>query len=414
MDRFDILLEGYRSGSLSQKELLELLELLGNDNPVLEEKVFADLKERAFDGFSSTTQRARILLNIRKRMMKKMQDGPIPPMRLLAGHKRWIAAAAILILIVTTAVIVIVRVNTNRNREIVQQQLKNDVAPGGNKAILTLANGQQVMLDSADIGTLARQGAASISKADSGKLTYSALREKPSEILYNTVATPKGGQYQLVLADGTKVWLNAASSIRFPVLFAENERRVEITGEVYFEVSKNAFKPFKVIISSSVSVKNRGEIEVLGTHFNINAYDDEATINTTLLEGSVKVSLPASGKIAGINNKGAGVVIKPRQQAQLLGPITQQQIKIIDSVDTDEVMAWKNGKFSFNGTNIKAVMRQASRWYDVDIVYEGNTDNIDFSGGVSRKEYISQLLKVLEATGTVHFRIESRKVTVMP
>ena len=209
-------------------------------------------------------------------------------------------------------------------------------------------------------------------------------------VAYNTLTTPRGGQYHLTLSDGTSVWLNAASSIKYPIAFTGNERRVEITGEVYFEVEHNAAKPFRVICNGQT-------VEDLGTHFNINAYNDENAVKTTLLEGSVNVS--AAGK-----NK----MLKPGEQAQL----QHGNIRIAD-VDVNKVAAWKNGLFQFNDDNIRDIMRQLGRWYDVDIKYEGNLPDWEFSGAIPRNANLSQVLDILSFV-KVHFRIDGKTIVVKP
>ncbi len=263
------------------------------------------------------------------------------------------------------------------------------ITPGGNKATLQLADGSVIVLDSAANGNLTSQGNVKVIKLD-GKLTYNSSNNR-SEAVYNTIKTPRGGQYQLVLADGSQVWLNAASSIRFPVDFTEKVRKVEITGEAYFEIKKDAAKPF------IVTIPGKGQVEVLGTHFNINAYDDENTLNTTLIEGSVKF----------IADNGESVKLKPGQQAQL-----SSSVSVLNDADIDKIIAWKTGWFNFDRADITTIMRQVSRWYDVEVVYEGQVSKKTFSGIVSRSQQIAEVLKIMEKAG-VKFRIEGKKITVL-
>jgi len=274
------------------------------------------------------------------------------------------------------------------------QHITNDILPGGNKAVLTLSNRSDINLESVSNGTIVTEGDTKISKLNDGQLVYNTLEEKPTQVLYNTVTTPRGGQYQLLLADGSKVWLNSASSIRFPVSFNGNERRVEVSGEAYFEVAKNPSMPFKV------DVNGKNEIEVLGTHFNINSYTDEGSIKTTLLEGSVKVTSLKTRE---------SKLITPGQQAQLN---TDGQITI-NKADPDKVMAWKNGYFNVDGANTKTVMQLLSRWYDVDVVYEGVIPQREWGGDIEKNLKLSQLLKILEKNN-LHFRLEGRKLVVLP
>jgi len=286
---------------------------------------------------------------------------------------------------------------------------KNDVDPGGDKALLTLADGSSIVLDSTQNGTLAQQGNTKVIKLN-GKLDYNATGKATNEILYNSVATPRGGQYQVELSDGTKVWLNASSSIRFPTVFAANERVVEVSGEVYFEVAHLAFsvnntdaKKSKTKVPFIVKIKtlsgNPARVEVLGTHFNINAYDDEANLKTTLLEGSVKFV-----------KDGVNAMLKPGQQSQLL---KSGKLNVVDAVDVDKVVAWKNGLFDFEGSDFETIARQLARWYDVEVVYDRKIDDL-FYAGIPRNTKLSDVIKALELTGKVRFEISGKKIIVMP
>jgi len=274
------------------------------------------------------------------------------------------------------------------------QHLTNDILPGGNKAVLTLSNRSDIILENVSNGTIFQEGDTKISKLINGQLVYNTLEEKSTQVLYNTVTTPRGGQYQLLLADGSKVWLNAASSIRFPVSFAGDTRRVEVSGEAYFEVTKNPSMPFKV------DVEGKNEIEVLGTHFNINSYADESSIKTTLLEGSVKITSLKTGE---------SKLITPGQQARVN---TDGQIAI-KKADPDKVMAWKSGYFNFDEADTRKVMQLISRWYDVDVIYEGAVPQREFGGDIEKNLKLSQLLKILEKNN-LHFRLEGRKLVVLP
>ncbi len=263
------------------------------------------------------------------------------------------------------------------------------IVPGSNKAVLTLSDGSAIALDSTRLGTLARQGNAQVINIGGTTLSYRPGSKTGLEMVYNTLSTPGGGQYQLVLSDGTKVWLNASSSIRFPATFKGSERNVTITGEVYFEVAKNIDMPF------TVTARNMA-VQVLGTHFNVMAYGDESSINATLLEGSVKI-------IKGTTH----VMLVPGQQFRLG---KDGEIKVA-AADVEEATAWKNGLFQFNGYNIETIMRQISRWYDVEVLYDGEIPTGHFSGMVYRSNNISQVLKIMEAGG-VGFRISGKKITV--
>jgi transmembrane sensor len=267
---------------------------------------------------------------------------------------------------------------------------KNDIAPGSDKAILKLADGSTIVLDDARNGAVAQQGNTKVIKLN-GKLDYNASASE-NEVLYNTISTPRGGKYQIELVDGTQVWLNAASSLRFPTAFNGKERKVEITGEAYFEVARNKDMPF--IVSA-----NGAEVQVLGTHFNVMAYNEEASLKTTLIEGSVRF---VSNDVASI--------LKPGQQSQFL---KNGQVKVVSNVDLEEVLAWKNGVFHFEAADIEIVMRQLSRWYDVEVIYNKQVDE-QFYAQIPRNTKLSDVLKALEMTGKVHFKIEGRKIVVMP
>jgi ferric-dicitrate binding protein FerR (iron transport regulator) len=274
-----------------------------------------------------------------------------------------------------------------------------DLPPGRDAATLTLADGQTIILDSAN-GTISKQGAATVIN-NNGRVSYANTgNETRPAVVYNKVSTARGNQYQLVLADGSKVWLNSASSLRFPTSFTGDRREVELDGEGYFEIAKNAAKPFHVKTSTQ-------DIEVLGTHFNVNAYNDETAVKTTLLEGKVKVRQwsMVNGQLA----TGNGTFLQPGEQAVLIG---NSPFRIDHSPDIDQVMAWKNGWFEFDDTDIKTIMRQISRWYDVDIVYETKTDNEKYGGRISRNLNLSNILKMLENYG-VHFKLERKTLTVI-
>jgi ferric-dicitrate binding protein FerR (iron transport regulator) len=262
--------------------------------------------------------------------------------------------------------------------------------PGKDRATLTLADGSVVDLDSSGTGRLAEQGNTSIKIGD-GKIMYDPNKAGGTEVVYNTITTPRGGQYQVVLPDGTKVWLNATSYIKFPVTFTGSSRVVEVSGEAYFEVAKNPSMPFVAKVKGV-------EVEVLGTHFNVMAYGEEGKIATTLLEGSVRVS---RGK--------EKYAIVPGQQAVWK---EDGDFNLNTDVDLEEVVAWKNGKFQFNNADVKTIMRQIARWYDVDVEYENVEADTRLGGIVSRKADIRQLLDYFELTGKVKFKVEGNKIIV--
>lgn len=310
------------------------------------------------------------------------------------GREAWWWAAAGLLLSIGSLTFLFI----NQKQEPLQantkvhEQLENDLAPGGNKAVLTLSNGVTIILDTAQNGELARQGNTQVIKMDNGQLAYNSGNSSATQLLYNTLTTPTGGQYKLVLPDGTEVWLNAASSISYPTAFAGTERNVTLAGEAYFEVAKNATMPFKVQV-------NEMKVEVLGTHFNINAYNDEPDIKTTLLEGSVKLS-----------NDNTNRLLQPGQQGRLN---KSGAIAILENANTEEAVAWKNGVFQFDDADIKTVMRQIARWYDVEVEFKGNINAGKFVGAIPRNSNISEVFKILELSN-VHFKLEGKKIIVLP
>jgi len=272
--------------------------------------------------------------------------------------------------------------------------LTNDVAPGSNKAFLILSNGKRIELNNLPVGEIVKQSGVVITKTGDGKLVYtidkSAGHVQNNE--YNVIETPKGGQYQVRLPDGTFVWINSSSVLKYPVTFVSlKEREVGLIGEAYFEVAKDAAHAF--IVGT-----DKQKVVVLGTHFNINAYTDEPSVKTTLLEGSVKIK--------GI--KGIGKTLKPGQQATLSN---QGQLDVLD-VDTEIAVAWKNKQFMFESERIETIMRMIERWYDVEVIYKGEKTDERFGGGVSRFDKVSKVLKSLESTGNVHFKIQGRKIYV--
>jgi len=348
--------------------------------------------------FSFDTKVEKVPDEIKNRIwdsvISKAGNGRVVRMK---SHRIWMVAASLLILVMASISYFYFSKNENKEmqRTVAKKtNQKNDIPPGGNKAVLTLANGSSIVLDSAQNGTLTQQGNAKVVKLDGGKLIYQKDENTNAvAVQYNTITTPRGGQYQLVLADGSKVWLNSESSITFPTAFTGNERKVEIKGEAYFEVNHIATMPFHVKV-------NNADVAVLGTHFNINAYDDEGVMKTTLLEGSVKVS------------KGnESVFIAPGEQAEVGN--SSDNIEVKKDVDLDEVVAWKNGYFYFDQASVQMVMNQLSRWYDVDIQYTGAIPERQFDGEMQRSLTLSQVLKLL-SQNKVNFKIEGEKIIVTP
>lgn len=273
------------------------------------------------------------------------------------------------------------------------------ILPGGNKAVLTLANGEKIVLTDAKNGELAQQSGIRISKLMDGTIVYEIAGQAKTRgaEAWNTIETPRGGQYQIILPDGSHVWLNAASSLRYPAKFTGKTREVELSGEAYFEVAHNARQPF-IVGSIAADRKTRQRIVVLGTHFNVNAYTDEPVIKSTLLQGAITVSSTGNGKI----------ILKPGQQSAINAKGT-----LLSNVDVDDVVAWKNGYFLFNDENLASVMRKISRWYNVDVEFKNAELQAElFSGTVSRYKNISQVLRVIELTQAARFTISGNRVII--
>lgn len=313
--------------------------------------------------------------------------------------RRWGWAAAVLVLLSVGGFYLWKSGLAGSNENPGIAQTKTDIAPGRDGAILTLADGRKIVLDSLGNGTIANQNGTEV-VLNNGQLLYADnLAGNNGQQQWNTMQTPKGRQFNVTLPDGTRVWLNAASSITFPTAFNGNERRVEITGEAYFEVAANKTKAF------FVKIKDKAEVQVLGTSFNVNGYEDEPRISTTLLEGSVRMNS---------NNTPteSSVMLKPGQQAQLENNGSKNLT--VKQADIDKVMAWKYGAFNFEGASLQEVMRQLTRWYDIEVVYETGIPDIHFVGEMSRDISLAGVLKALEATN-VHFRLENnRRLIVQP
>lgn len=401
---FKELIDQYITGRLSHENQSTFAMLLQKPEyqAMLEAELERSFMNDEFEGTETAERKARLNTLIFEKIAAKPQ---MPVHRVHFLRRSWVrmsAAAAILLLIGSV-------VYYNWQKPVKQDEVAssmapaNNILPGGNKATLTLADGSVIILDSTANGALAQQGNSQVTKTKSGELIYEVTAQNAgtplathhSPITYNTLATPRGGQYQLVLPDGSKVWLNAASSIRYPATFTGTERKVEITGEAYFEVAKLQLKGGKKM--PFVVTANGTDVTVLGTHFNVNTYAYENAQRVTLLEGSVQVG---RGKDY--------VIIKPNQQAQV-----RNGIVVTDHVDVEEVVAWKNGKFSFGETaDIHSVMNQVADWYDVQVVFKGATSK-HIGGTISRNVNLGLLLQMLKATGVADFKVEGKKVEVI-
>lgn len=384
---FKELMEQFISGEITSEGKTMLLAML--DNPQYSEELNAILREN-YDSVEIPSITPEVTGKFIKELREKMNTSSKTKESSVFGLFNWkkIAVAASVLVAIGIGTHVLFQ-KSDQSPVAVASKGSDDKEPGKTGAILTLSNGSKIVLDSAGNGLLANQNNTAVSKKNGG-VVYTAGSD--AQAVYNTMTTPRARQYNLELSDGTKVWLNASSSITFPTSFAANERKVILTGEAYFEVAKDKKRPFRVSV-------NDMQVNVLGTHFNINAYDDEAAVNTTLLEGSVLLT-----------EKGKKVLLKPGQQAQ------KQKSGVIivnDNVNLDEVMGWKNGVFYFDNASLQTVLRQLSRWYDVDVVFEKGTPTRTFEGEIQRNLQLSQVLKILEKN-KVHFKIDGKILRVMP
>jgi transmembrane sensor len=303
----------------------------------------------------------------------------------------WSVAASLLAAVIITSVTH--RAGPTISSGIVAKEIQVAVLPGRNTATLTLANGRQILLDSVGNGQLTVQGNTRLVKADTGSINYvPGVNNSPDAETYNILTTPRAGQYQLTLPDGSRVWLNNVSSLRYPTSFQGKKRIVELTGEAYFEVAKDATKPF--------IVRGRDEeVEVLGTSFNIMAYPEEGGTQTTLLTGAVRVS-----------TSGAAVQLNPGEQAEVM---TNGGLKILIGVPSEDIVSWKNGFFYFGRATFANMIRQLARWYDVEVVYQGKVPDVEFAGKLDRSLPLNELLKFLDKN-QIHLRLEGRKLIVLP
>jgi transmembrane sensor len=390
--RLEYLFDCYVSEKCSPDEEKELMELLANsENEQLAKKLLEEFIDNTGSDIEMPKQVADSIL---QNILQKDKAKVISLKKGRTNFKLWLrvsAAAAVILFISGISYWIFIKGNKDKITASVIPSVKaSAILPGGSHATLIMADGSKIVLDSVQNGNI-QHGNATINKQN-GLLVYdgSSPSKGGEQVTYNTLTTPRGGQYQVVLPDGSKVWLNASSSLHFPTAFTGKERDVELTGEAYFEVAKNKEKPFHVNV-------NGMQVEVLGTHFNVNAYADEDDIKTTLLEGSVKIT---KGTASGM--------LKPGQQGVLE---KNQDIVEIKNADMDEVMAWKNGLFQFDGAGIKTIMREISRWYDVDIIYSGKVPVRSFEGKIKRDAQISDVLKILELSN-VKFNVEGRKIFV--
>ncbi|HEV2481195.1 MAG TPA: FecR domain-containing protein [Puia sp.] len=404
------LLDRYTRGQLTEEEERELAKLLQDpeQGPFIQEELVRLLEQQEVQGSEEDERLSTRLdsdawepvlqrvLSVDKTAGEAVEDGG-GSLRARYYVLRRLSVAASILLVIGGGALFFFHLGAHRPvASAVASIPRQKITPGTNKAVLTLANGQQIMLNDAQKGTLGLQGNTKVIKLDTGALQYTAQAAgAPAESgvlgpMYNTIATPRGGQYQVVLADGTKVWLNAETSLRFPTAFTGRDRVVELTGEAYFEVAANKDKPFIVRAAGT-------ETRVLGTHFNIMAYADEGAVKTTLLEGAVSMG-----------QGGQRALLQPGEQGQFepdKGIIARRE------VNTRAVVAWKDGYYYFDRTPVQSVMRQIARWYDVQIVYKGSAPKDEIVGRIPRSADVTEVLHIMELIG-IRFNIDGKTIIV--
>ena len=419
---FEYYIERYLEGSITPEEWKSLQDLINNpDNDIILDRI---MDSQLASRFASAENYPLVIERLKKELIEnrlikepvlekekqepfqqEKQEAPQPSYSvrfLKKAHLRYAAAILLLLIGVSIAYFWMSVGNAEKlTTTDTYHHLETDIGPGGEKALLTLADGSTIILDNAENGNLAQQGSAQVVKLADGQIVYN-MEDLAGEVLWNTMSTPVGGQYQVILPDQTKVWLNAASSITYPTAFVDKTRKVKITGEAYFEVAKNKQKPFLVDIDGKLTV------QALGTSFNINSYKEELSVKTTLIEGSVRIynetltSLPISEQ-----QLNSSVILMPGQQAQ----VSSKDIKVTSGADIDQALAWKNGVFDFNDADIRAVMRQLERWYDISVKYEGNISGHIFKGKMYRNVNLSDVLEMFKKMG-INFKIDGKTLTI--
>ena len=391
--RFEYLISLYKTGDLSREEWDELREAIrnGEHDALLEDDIRGVLEEEGVHPSWNRELEASMWASIEQGRTRETVVVEMPK------HGRGRVQGLRIAIMGAAAVVVLVCVSIwwwkplPAAHSAVAPEAAASVHPGTNKAILTLANGQQILLDSSANGQIARQGATTVIKLN-GLISYKGGTGDVGN-LYNTISTPRGGQYELILPDGSHVWLNSASELRFPIAFGGGRREVSLKGEGYFQIAKDARRPFVVDV-------NDMKVKVLGTSFNTMAYSEEGTVNTTLVDGSVVVEEGKEQKM-----------LQPGQQA-CLG--REGAAITIRKADVRQVTAWRSGLFEFDNTDLASIMRQLARWYDIDVVYKVTPEKAPLGGSISRNLDLKEVLSLLEANGINHFSIEGKKVIVLP
>jgi transmembrane sensor len=393
-----IVLKYVRDRSLSPDEAVRLRQWLAESNDP-DRRALVERMKNDPDWVQGELLRMQNIRaeSIWSKIENRITPTPSLPLTLQTGRRRWIFTAAASIITVVCAGGAWLWLSRNHPPAPAPVVATADVKPGGNKAVLTLADGRRIDLDTTANGVLANQGNTRVAKLSDGQLAYNKEKnttEKPNAApAYNSLSTPRKGQFALRLPDGTRVWLNNASVLRYPVAFTGPDRTVELAGEAYFEVARDQAHPFRVKLQDGASV------EVLGTSFNIMAYNDEPAEQTTLIDGSIRVTR---------DNQSA--LLKPAEQSVL---DSTGKLRVTPEVDVQEVIAWKNGYFQFDHASLQTTMRQLARWYDIDVVYQGQIPEHEFQGKIQRSLLLSDVLRELE-NDQLHFRLDGRKLIVTP
>ena len=388
-ERISYLITQFIDKRISESELHELSAILleNDDNTPFQSAIENLIRQSS----PATVYNAQEWEPIYRQIVGNSVKTAPPVHKIHFMRREWVRYAAAFILLLGAGTYVWIKHTPSLSavNPIAAVSKQQEIAPGRNRAVLTLAGGKQIVLDSAQ-GYIMKQADLQIVNQD-GKLDY---QNSGTAVEYHTLSTPRGGQYKLTLPDGTSIWLNAASSVRYPTAFTGKERTVEITGEAYLEVAKDKAHPFVVHANGT-------EVRVLGTKFNVNAYEDDKVLKTTLLEGSVQIKQEAGN--------GKPEMLKPGEQAQ----VSNNGISIVHDADVEQALAWKNGLFNFNGAGLHAVMKQLDRWYDIQVKYEGNVPEVIFQGKMDRGVNLSDVLVILTKM-EVKYRMEGRTLTITP
>lgn len=389
-DLFQQLLQKYRDGTATAAEKELFLQVAAQYENLLSSQLDQDFHNHQLPELGDDTTREIIYNAIQLRAPERqLRTAPRLPVLI-----RYTAAAAILLAVLAGAWLFTRKQNRPENGGAVTTGT-SAIQPAGDKAILTLANGQQIVLDSTGSGAITEANGVRIIRLGNGQLAYKAMDNKRPASLYNTLTTPRGGQYKIQLPDGSTVWMNSASSLTYPTVFNEKERLVKLTGEAYFEVAPHAGQPFKVTVKNTT-------VDVLGTGFNIHAYSDEPAVTTTLVEGSVRVSQLIQGTVK-------ADVLTPGLQA-----VGTDNNQLTRKANLRQVLSWKNGLFIFEDRKLAEVLREISRWYDIDIDMQAPPDDTRYGGVINRNSPLAHVLNLLESNGIRHFKTEGRKLIVLP